>query len=108
MNDDPHDAGAAAAPVDDTITRPTPDDTARADDDGVPGGQPDGAIDAPQHTPPLDLDAVERDLADVETALERLDAGTYWTDEVTGATIPDDTLAADPITRRADPGTVAP
>ena len=38
--------------------------------------------------PPLDLDAIERDLADVEVALARLDAGTYWTDEVTGAELP--------------------
>jgi RNA polymerase-binding transcription factor DksA len=49
----------------------------------------------------VDLDAVERDLADVETALIRLDAGTYWTDEVTGAPIPDDLLAEHPLVRRA-------
>jgi RNA polymerase-binding transcription factor DksA len=52
-------------------------------------------------TPPLDLDAVERDLADVELALARLDSGEYWTDEVTGAPIPDDELAAHPTARRA-------
>ena len=56
---------------------------------------------APTAGAPLDLDAIERDLADVEVALSRLDAGTYWTDEVTGSAIPDETLAADPITRRA-------
>jgi RNA polymerase-binding transcription factor DksA len=56
--------------------------------------------DAPEATR-LDLDGIERDLADVEAALARLDAGTYWTDEVTGATIPDETLAANPVTRRA-------
>ena len=50
---------------------------------------------------PLDLDAVERDLADVEVALARLDAGTYWTDEVTGAPLPDDLLAERPTARRA-------
>jgi len=49
---------------------------------------------------PLDLDAVERDLADVEVALARLDAGTYWTDEVTGAPLPDDLLAERPTARR--------
>ena len=50
---------------------------------------------------PLDLDAIERDLADVEIALTRLDAGTYWTDEVTGAALPDDLLAQQPTARRA-------
>jgi RNA polymerase-binding transcription factor DksA len=50
--------------------------------------------------PPLDLDTVEQDLADVEVALARLDAGTYWTDEVTGAALPDDLLAANPTARR--------
>jgi hypothetical protein len=49
---------------------------------------------------PIDLDAIERDLADVETALARLDAGTYWTDEVTGAPIADSVLEAHPLTRR--------
>ena len=49
---------------------------------------------------PLDLDAIERDLAAVEVALARLDAGTYWTDEVTGADLPHDLLAADPTARR--------
>lgn len=50
--------------------------------------------------PPLDLDAIERDLADVEVALTRLDAGTYWTDEVTGAELPQELLAAKPTARR--------
>ena len=49
---------------------------------------------------PLDLDAIERDLADVEIALTRLDAGTYWTDEVTGAELPSELLAAKPTARR--------
>ena len=48
-----------------------------------------------------DLDAIERDLADVETALARLDDGTYWTDEMTGGPIPDTLLAEHPATRRA-------
>ncbi len=49
----------------------------------------------------LDLDRIERDLADVELALQRLDAGTYWSDEVTGSPLADDQLAADPTARRA-------
>jgi len=48
---------------------------------------------------PLDLDAVEQDLADVETALQRLDDGTYWTDEVTGHPIDSAHLAANPTAR---------
>ena len=50
-----------------------------------------------------DLDAIAADLADVETALGRLDAGTYWTDEVTGAALPDDVLADRPAARRSPP-----
>ena len=48
----------------------------------------------------LDLDAIERDLAGVEVALARLDAGTYWTDEVTGAELPAERLLAHPTARR--------
>ena len=54
----------------------------------------------PQDEPALDLDAIERDLADVEVALTRLDAGTYWTDEITGADLPAEVLAANPTARR--------
>ena len=50
---------------------------------------------------PLDLDGIERDLADVEVALERLDAGTYWTDEVSGTELSADLLATAPTARRA-------
>lgn len=49
----------------------------------------------------LDLDAIERDLAGVEVALTRLDAGTYWTDEVTGAELAADLLDEQPTARRA-------
>lgn len=49
----------------------------------------------------VDLDAIERDLDDVQTALGRLNDGTYWTDEVTGEKIPDHVLAANPTMRRA-------
>jgi len=56
---------------------------------------------APPATAPVDLDAVERDLTAVEAALGRLADGTYWTDEVTGETLSDDLLTADPTARRA-------
>lgn len=49
----------------------------------------------------LDLDAIERDLGDVEIALQRLDAGTYRTDEITGEPLSDDLLAERPTARRA-------
>ncbi|MCU1345516.1 MAG: hypothetical protein JWL70_1782 [Acidimicrobiia bacterium] len=48
-----------------------------------------------------ELDVMERDLADVEVALVRLDAGTYWTCELTGAPLADDVLAEHPAARRA-------
>ena len=47
-----------------------------------------------------DLDAIGADLADVEIALARLEAGTYFTDEVTGDALPDELLAERPIARR--------
>jgi RNA polymerase-binding transcription factor DksA len=50
---------------------------------------------------PVDLDAIENDLRNVEVALDRLADGTYWTDEVTGQPIPDDVLVRDPTARRA-------
>ena len=53
---------------------------------------------------PLDLDAMEQDLSDVETALQRLDDGTYWTDEVTGAPIDASHLAENPTARRNPSG----
>ena len=49
---------------------------------------------------PLDLDTMERDLADVEFALGRLDNGTYWNDEITGEPIEPGHLAARPTARR--------
>jgi RNA polymerase-binding transcription factor DksA len=48
------------------------------------------------------IDAIEKDLADVEAALARLEAGTYWTDEVTGQLIPDEVLNRNPLARRKD------
>ena len=71
--------------------------------DGDPGETTGATADAMTDTPspdPLDLERIERDLAGVETALARLDDGTYWTDEVTGEPIPDEVLAADPVARR--------
>jgi hypothetical protein len=61
-------------------------------------GQVPNAAPGPERT--LDLDRIERDLADVEVALARLDAGTYGTDEVTGQPIPDELLADAPTLRR--------
>jgi RNA polymerase-binding transcription factor DksA len=52
-------------------------------------------------TAALDLDRIERDLADVEVALARLDAGTYWIDEVTGVPLDEQHLAEHPTARRA-------
>ena len=64
-------------------------------------GDPFDPADSADPAEPLDLDAIESDLAGVETALQRLDAGTYWTDEVTGAPIDDALLVTHPTTRRA-------
>lgn len=53
-----------------------------------------------EHPGTADVDAIERDLADVERALDRLQSGTYWTDEVTGQPLEADHLATNPLTRR--------
>jgi RNA polymerase-binding transcription factor DksA len=50
---------------------------------------------------PIDLDAIQADLADVDIALQRLEDGTYWTCEITGAPIDDNVLATKPTARRA-------
>lgn len=50
---------------------------------------------------PFQADLIEADLADVEVALARLDAGTYWTDEVTGEPLPETLLETRPAARRA-------
>jgi RNA polymerase-binding transcription factor DksA len=49
------------------------------------------------------LDELAEDLAGVDRALERLEDGTYWTDEITGEALPDELLDADPTARRAPP-----
>jgi RNA polymerase-binding transcription factor DksA len=61
-------------------------------------------VDTDPTTESLDLDGIERDLADVEIALTRLDDGSYWTDEVTGASIPLEVLAEQPTARRTPAG----
>jgi len=50
-----------------------------------------------------DLDAIATDLEDVETALQRLDDGSYWVDEVSGEPLAESTLADRPTARRAAP-----
>ena len=50
-----------------------------------------------------ETDAIARDLDDVDAALKRLDAGTYFTDEVTGAPLDPAWLAEHPLARRASP-----
>jgi len=52
----------------------------------------------------VDIDAIAADLADVEVALARLEAGTYWTDEITGDPLPDELLAVSPTARRLPAG----
>ena len=49
----------------------------------------------------LDLDAIEANLNDVEVALERLEAGTYFTDEISGSALSEDLLSANPTARHA-------
>ncbi len=88
----PDDLGATAEPVDDAV-----EDTVAG---GMPAETPASTKTEPLAQPRLDLDGIERDLADVELALARLDSGEYWTDEVTGAPIPDEHLAEHPTARR--------
>jgi len=70
-----------------------------AHDEQVQAAAEAAALRSPATEP--DLERIAGDLADVERALERLDDGSYWTDEVTGETLPDELLAADPTARRA-------
>jgi len=48
-----------------------------------------------------DLNEIEADLLAVDAALERLEAGTYFTDEVTGQQLSEELLTNNPIARRA-------
>ena len=83
------------------MTDESPDPTEPADHDVDPPVARDVPEAVPEPVPELDLDAVENDLAAVETALQRLSDGTYWVDEVTGEPIPEHVLTADPTARRA-------
>lgn len=66
---------------------------------------PDDFDVAPDAEPPvasapgIDLDAIQRDLEGVQAALDRLNEGTYWIDEITGDIIPNEVLDAFPLTR---------
>ena len=46
------------------------------------------------------LDRLANDLEAVASALTRLEAGTYWSDEISSEPIDDSVLAADPTARR--------
>jgi RNA polymerase-binding transcription factor DksA len=83
------------------VTDESPEPTDPADRDVDPPVARDVPDAVPETVPELDLDAVENDLAAVETALQRLSDGTYWADEVTGEPIPEHVLTADPTARRA-------
>jgi hypothetical protein len=67
---------------------------------GTDPGNADPGPDYSGTTAVIDLDAIEVDLSDVEVALARLEAGTYWTCEVTGQPLPDDLMAREPLRRR--------
>lgn len=64
------------------------------------GASPDSSKGSATDSPTASIDAIERDLADVESALARLDAGTYWTDEITGQPLSPELLARRPLARR--------
>ncbi len=46
------------------------------------------------------IDVVELDLNDVDAAMARLEKGTYFIDEITGAPLETDFLASNPLARR--------
>ena len=46
------------------------------------------------------IDAIELDLNGVDAAMERLEKGTYFTDEITGVPLQSDFLTANPLARR--------
>ena len=55
--------------------------------------------DSPTQGP--DLERVAQDLSDVERALERLEDGSYFTDEITGRPLCEELLAEQPTRRHA-------
>ncbi len=46
------------------------------------------------------FDSIERDLNDVDVAMDRLEKGTYFSDEITGAPLQTDFLTTNPLARR--------
>ena len=46
------------------------------------------------------IDAIELDLNGVDAAMDRLEKGTYFIDEITGAPLQSDFLTANPLARR--------
>ena len=46
------------------------------------------------------IDAIESDLNDVDTAMERLEKSSYFNDEVTGAPLQTQFLESNPLARR--------
>lgn len=48
-----------------------------------------------------DLDHIAQELTDVERALERLEDGSYFTDEITGGPLSEEVLASRPTARHA-------
>ena len=46
------------------------------------------------------IDAIELDLNAVDAAMDRLEKGTYFTDEVTGAQLETNFLISNPLARR--------
>ena len=46
------------------------------------------------------VEAIERDLNDVDVAMDRLEKGTYFSDEVTGTVLQPAFIAANPLARR--------
>lgn len=46
------------------------------------------------------IEAIERDLNDVDVAMERLEKGTYFSDEITGAVLQPEFIVANPLARR--------
>ena len=46
------------------------------------------------------IDAIELDLNGVDVAMERLEKGTYFTDEITGTPLETNFLISNPLARR--------
>ena len=46
------------------------------------------------------IEAIERNLNDVDAAMDRLEKGTYFNDEVTGAPLRPEFLTVNPLARR--------